>query len=152
MRRGLLIKRDKNNVIKSYVIRVHLLIHPSPLYLVYIYKCMLCHISAHFPRSCSFFSFLVPNKLYFVWLSFSLVLSLYFPPKIIYIMDTKVLSSGIHYSKLPESYIRPESDRPCLSEVSEFENVPIIDLGSHNRTQIVQQIGEACSSYGFFQV
>jgi len=67
-------------------------------------------------------------------------------------MDTKVLSSGIHYSKLPESYIRPESDRPCLSQVSEFENVPIIDLGSHNRTQIVQQIGEACSSYGFFQV
>ncbi|CAK8567712.1 unnamed protein product [Lathyrus sativus] len=67
-------------------------------------------------------------------------------------MDTKVLSSGIRYSKLPESYIRPESDRPCLSEVSEFQNVPIIDLGSQNRTQIVQQIGEACSSYGFFQV
>ncbi|CAL5204153.1 unnamed protein product [Lathyrus oleraceus] len=67
-------------------------------------------------------------------------------------MDTKVLSSGIRYSKLPESYIRPESDRPCLSEVSEFQNVPIIDLGSQNRNQIVQQIGEACSSYGFFQV
>lgn len=67
-------------------------------------------------------------------------------------MDTKVLSSGIRYSKLPESYIRPESDRPRLSEVSKFEGVPIIDLGSHNRTQIVQLIGEACSSYGFFQV
>ncbi|CAJ2641839.1 protein DOWNY MILDEW RESISTANCE 6 [Trifolium pratense] len=67
-------------------------------------------------------------------------------------MDTKVLSSGIIYSKLPESYIRPESDRPCLSQVSQFENVPIIDLGSQNRTQIVKQIGQACSSYGFFQV
>lgn len=67
-------------------------------------------------------------------------------------MDTKVISSGIIYSKIPESYIRPESDRPCLSQVSEFENVPIIDLGSQNRTQIVKQIGEACSSYGFFQV
>lgn len=67
-------------------------------------------------------------------------------------MDTKVISSGIRHSKLPESYIRPESDRPCFSQVSEFQNVPIIDLGSQNRTQIVQQIGEACSSYGFFQV
>jgi hypothetical protein len=67
-------------------------------------------------------------------------------------MDTKVISSGIIYSKIPDSYIRPESDRPCLSQVSEFENVPIIDLGSQNRTQIVKQIGEACSSYGFFQV
>ncbi|XP_027338580.1 protein DOWNY MILDEW RESISTANCE 6 isoform X2 [Abrus precatorius] len=67
-------------------------------------------------------------------------------------MDTKVLSSGTQYSNLPESYIRPESERPRLSEVLECVDVPIIDLGSQNRTQIVHQIGEACRLYGFFQV
>ncbi|KAJ1385024.1 Oxoglutarate/iron-dependent dioxygenase [Sesbania bispinosa] len=67
-------------------------------------------------------------------------------------MDTKVLSSGVQYSSLPDSYIRPESERPRLSEVTQCEDVPIIDLGSQNRTQIVHQIGDACKSYGFFQV
>ncbi|KAJ0044955.1 hypothetical protein Pint_05477 [Pistacia integerrima] len=67
-------------------------------------------------------------------------------------MDTKVLSSGVRYSNLPESYIRPESERPRLSEVSECENVPIIDLGCEDRSFLVQQIAEACKCYGFFQV
>ncbi|PON83685.1 Oxoglutarate/iron-dependent dioxygenase [Trema orientale] len=67
-------------------------------------------------------------------------------------METKVLSSGVRFSNLPESYVRPESERPRLSEVSACENVPVIDLGSHDRIQIVQQVGEACKSYGFFQV
>ncbi|XWS48662.1 hypothetical protein CRYUN_Cryun13aG0095300 [Craigia yunnanensis] len=67
-------------------------------------------------------------------------------------MDTKVLSSGIRYSNLPESYVRPESERPRLSEVSECENVPVIDLGCEDRGQIIQQISLACMYYGFFQV
>lgn len=67
-------------------------------------------------------------------------------------METKVLSSGVRYSNLPESYIRPESERPRLSEVSDCENVPIIDLGSQDRPQIVKQLGDACKVYGFFQV
>lgn len=67
-------------------------------------------------------------------------------------METKVLSSGVRYSNLPESYIRPESERPRLSEVSDCENVPIIDLGSQDRPQIVKQLGDACKFYGFFQV
>ncbi|XP_044484959.1 protein DOWNY MILDEW RESISTANCE 6 [Mangifera indica] len=67
-------------------------------------------------------------------------------------MDTKVLSSGVRYSNLPESYIRPESERPRLSEVSECENVPIIDLSCEDRGFLVRQIAEACVSYGFFQV
>ncbi|XP_047164919.1 protein DOWNY MILDEW RESISTANCE 6 [Vigna umbellata] len=67
-------------------------------------------------------------------------------------MDTKVISSGVQHSNLPESYIRPESERPRLSEVSECEDVPIIDLGCEKRGQIVQEIGEACRSFGFFQV
>ncbi|KAL6127485.1 hypothetical protein ACLB2K_070850 [Fragaria x ananassa] len=67
-------------------------------------------------------------------------------------MDTKVLSSGFRYTNLPESYIRPESERPRLSEVSVCENIPVIDLNSQDRAQTVLQIGEACKYYGFFQV
>lgn len=65
---------------------------------------------------------------------------------------TKVLSSGIRHSNLPESYIRPESERPRLSEVLPCKDVPVIDLGCADRTKIAQQIGDACANYGFFQV
>ncbi|KAK4741760.1 hypothetical protein SAY87_025348 [Trapa incisa] len=67
-------------------------------------------------------------------------------------MDTKVISTGIQYTSLPESYIRPEFDRPRLSEVSICENVPVIDLGLADRATIVREIADACASYGFFQV
>ncbi|XP_057951281.1 protein DOWNY MILDEW RESISTANCE 6 [Malania oleifera] len=67
-------------------------------------------------------------------------------------METKVLSTGIRYSNLPESYVRPESERPRLSEVAQCENVPLIDLGSKDRSQIIRQIRHACRDYGFFQV
>nr|ADN39436.1 flavonoid biosynthesis oxidoreductase protein [Solanum lycopersicum] len=67
-------------------------------------------------------------------------------------METKVISSGINHSTLPQSYIRPESDRPRLSEVVDCENVPIIDLSCGDQAQIIRQIGEACQTYGFFQV
>ncbi|KAI8565149.1 hypothetical protein RHMOL_Rhmol03G0238300 [Rhododendron molle] len=66
-------------------------------------------------------------------------------------MDTKVISTGVRYTSLPDSYVRPEADRPKLSEVRDCEDVPIIDLGSEDRTSIVQQIGNACLLYGFFQ-
>ncbi|KAK9292646.1 hypothetical protein L1049_020623 [Liquidambar formosana] len=67
-------------------------------------------------------------------------------------MDSKVLPTGVRYSNLPESYVRPESERPRLSEVSQCEDVPVIDLGCEDRGQIIQQIGDACTAYGFFQV
>lgn len=67
-------------------------------------------------------------------------------------MDTKVLSSGIRYTNLPEGYVRPESERPNLSEVSECKNVPVIDLACDDRSLIVQQVADACKNYGFFQV
>ncbi|KAJ4835651.1 hypothetical protein Tsubulata_015329 [Turnera subulata] len=66
-------------------------------------------------------------------------------------MDTKVLSSGIPYSNLPESYIRPESERPRLKEVVVCEDIPVIDLGLEDRSKVVQKIGLACKNYGFFQ-
>lgn len=67
-------------------------------------------------------------------------------------MDAKVLSSEIRFSNLPQCYVRPESERPRLSEVSDCDNVPVIDLGSADRAYIVHRIGDACKNYGFFQV
>ncbi|KAM7463612.1 hypothetical protein LguiA_031733 [Lonicera macranthoides] len=67
-------------------------------------------------------------------------------------MEPTVISTGIRYSSLPESYVRPVSDRPNLSQVSDCENVPIIDLGCEDRSLIIQKIRDACQQYGFFQV
>ncbi|KAM7268061.1 hypothetical protein ACFE04_010227 [Oxalis oulophora] len=67
-------------------------------------------------------------------------------------MAVNMLSSGVQYTNLPESYVRPESERPRLSEVSACENIPVIDLGCLDRSQIVKQVGDACLNYGFFQV
>lgn len=66
-------------------------------------------------------------------------------------METKVIS-GIQFSSLPASYIRPEHERPKLSEVMECENVPVIDLGCEDKSLTIKQIGLACQEYGFFQV
>ncbi|KAL3829579.1 hypothetical protein ACJIZ3_018381 [Penstemon smallii] len=66
-------------------------------------------------------------------------------------METKLIS-GVQFSKLPSSYIRPESERPKLAEVEECKNVPVIDLGCEDRSLIIKQIGDACRDYGFFQV
>lgn len=53
---------------------------------------------------------------------------------------------------MPESYIRPESDRPRLAEVTTDNNIPLIDLASPDKQLVVDQIGQACRTYGFFQV
>lgn len=66
-------------------------------------------------------------------------------------MEPKVIS-GVKFSSLPSSYIRPESERPKLSEVEDCDNVPVIDLGCEDRSLIIKQIGDACQEYGFFQV
>ncbi|XP_057478073.1 protein DOWNY MILDEW RESISTANCE 6-like [Actinidia eriantha] len=67
-------------------------------------------------------------------------------------METKVISTGIRYTSIPESYVRPEAERPKLSEVQDCDDVPVIDLSLDDRYSIVRQIGEACETYGFFQV
>ncbi|KAJ0968915.1 hypothetical protein J5N97_021792 [Dioscorea zingiberensis] len=66
--------------------------------------------------------------------------------------EQPLLSTGIPHETLPETYIRPESDRPKLHQVSTDNNIPIIDLSSPNEPQIISQIHDACQSYGFFQV
>ncbi|KAF3771914.1 DOWNY MILDEW RESISTANCE 6 protein [Nymphaea thermarum] len=63
-----------------------------------------------------------------------------------------LLSSGISFSSLPDSYVRPPSERPRLSEVLPFRSIPIIDLASPDRSDVVRQVRHACASYGFFQI
>ncbi|KAJ6800637.1 protein DOWNY MILDEW RESISTANCE 6 [Iris pallida] len=67
-------------------------------------------------------------------------------------MAEHLLSTGHQHKKLPESYVRPETDRPGLTEVLIDHNIPIIDLSLADESQIVSQIAHACQSYGFFQV
>lgn len=66
-------------------------------------------------------------------------------------METKLIS-GIQFTSLPTSYVRPESERPRLFEVAECDTVPIIDLACKDRSLIAKEIGDACREYGFFQV
>lgn len=67
-------------------------------------------------------------------------------------MAAKLISTGFRHSTLPVNYVRPISDRPRLSEVSELEDFPLIDLSSTDRSRLVQQIHQACARFGFFQV
>ncbi|CAA2986383.1 protein DOWNY MILDEW RESISTANCE 6-like [Olea europaea var. sylvestris] len=68
------------------------------------------------------------------------------------LLDTKIVSNGIKYSTLPKSYVRPALEQPKLSEVADWETVPMIDLGCEDESSIIQQIGDACRDYGLFQV
>ncbi|KAL8551125.1 hypothetical protein ACS0TY_000269 [Phlomoides rotata] len=67
-------------------------------------------------------------------------------------MEVLLVSNGIRCSTLPPSYVRPEPERPRLSQVPDYLNAPVIDLGCGDRKFVVQQISQACQHYGFFQV
>ncbi|CAO2838480.1 unnamed protein product [Amaranthus hypochondriacus] len=67
-------------------------------------------------------------------------------------MEPTLLSTGAFHKNIPENYIRPESQRPNLSLVSDCEDVPVIDLGSYDHSQKLKQVHFACKNYGFFQV
>lgn len=67
-------------------------------------------------------------------------------------MAAKLISTGHRHTTLPGNYVRPVSDRPRLSEVSQLKDFPLIDLSSTDRSLLVQQIHLACARFGFFQV
>ncbi|CAL9101022.1 flavanone 3-dioxygenase 2-like [Musa acuminata AAA Group] len=67
-------------------------------------------------------------------------------------MADQLLSAVSDYVSIPESYVRPESQRPRLNEVIRGANIPTIDLGSEDELQIIAQVADACRSFGFFQV
>jgi len=58
--------------------------------------------------------------------------------------------------KVPSSHIRPVGDRPDLADVDESgAGIPLIDLKKLNgpeRPKVVEAIGRACESDGFFMV
>ncbi|KAK5783666.1 hypothetical protein PVK06_038179 [Gossypium arboreum] len=59
-------------------------------------------------------------------------------------------------SSIPQNFIRPESDRPNVDEVTFDHSIPLVDLqhfdDGPNRSTVVRAIGDACRNYGFFQV
>ncbi|XP_020084146.1 protein DOWNY MILDEW RESISTANCE 6 [Ananas comosus] len=67
-------------------------------------------------------------------------------------MANQLLSTAPRRETLPESYVRPESQRPRLSEVVTDADIPVIDLGCPDKPQTISRIAHACRSYGFFQV
>ncbi|KAI4325031.1 hypothetical protein MLD38_030462 [Melastoma candidum] len=67
-------------------------------------------------------------------------------------METLLISTGTRHTSLPDSYVRPEHDRPRPEDISPCKDVPIVDLGCGDRPRIVQEIAAACMHFGFFQV
>ncbi|XVE73613.1 hypothetical protein DITRI_Ditri11bG0132900 [Diplodiscus trichospermus] len=58
-------------------------------------------------------------------------------------------------SYVPPNYVRPESDRPNPNELTLDHSIPLVDLqGLYGpiHSSVIQEIGEACQNYGFFQV
>ncbi|KAM0946861.1 putative flavanone 3-dioxygenase [Dioscorea sansibarensis] len=66
--------------------------------------------------------------------------------------EQQLLSTGIPHRTLPETYVRPESERPDLTRVIQDHSIPLIDLNSSTKSQIISQILHACQTFGFFQV
>ncbi|KAH7653498.1 Flavanone 3-dioxygenase protein [Dioscorea alata] len=59
-------------------------------------------------------------------------------------------------SCIPSTYVRPKNERPNLLEMESFDvSIPLIDLhemDGHQHSLLVEAIGEACKSDGFFMV
>ncbi|CAN6466273.1 unnamed protein product [Victoria cruziana] len=66
--------------------------------------------------------------------------------------EIQLLSTGIPFASLPESYVRPPSQRPRLSDVRPCDEIPVIDLSTSDVTELAGLVREACESYGFFQI
>ncbi|CAN6321684.1 unnamed protein product [Urochloa humidicola] len=60
-------------------------------------------------------------------------------------MADQLISTATH-DQLPESYVRPESQRPRLDEVVSDAQIPVVDLAvDPDPTAVVARIGEACA-------
>ncbi|KAK2413178.1 protein DOWNY MILDEW RESISTANCE [Trifolium repens] len=68
-------------------------------------------------------------------------------------MDLKLVSSWYnHHSSVPQSYVQPPERRPCNAVLSTNKKIPVIDLGGHDRDDIIRNIIKSSEEYGFFQV
>ncbi|KAG6538719.1 hypothetical protein ZIOFF_003847 [Zingiber officinale] len=66
-------------------------------------------------------------------------------------MADMLLSTGVH-DTISSNYVRPENERPHLDHVIADANIPVVDFGASDKSQIISQIEKACRLYGFFQV
>ncbi|XWS36412.1 hypothetical protein CRYUN_Cryun20dG0083500 [Craigia yunnanensis] len=64
----------------------------------------------------------------------------------------ELLSSWCYDGSLPESYVMPPERKPGKLVVPLGKFIPVIDLESNDRNEIIQQILKAGKEYGFFQV
>jgi hypothetical protein len=68
-------------------------------------------------------------------------------------MDLKLVSSWYnHLSSVPQPYVQPPERRPCNAVLSTNKKIPVIDLGGHDRDDIIRNIIKSSEEYGFFQV
>ncbi|KAL5792764.1 hypothetical protein ACOSP7_001358 [Xanthoceras sorbifolium] len=64
-----------------------------------------------------------------------------------------LVSSLFDVQSLPETYVLPPEKRPGnLIFPPGKSNIPVLDLGGHDRHEIIQQIMKASEEFGFFQV
>jgi len=66
-------------------------------------------------------------------------------------MAEQLISTADH-DRLPDSYVRPETQRPRLREVVPDAEIPVVDLADPDRAAVVARVAEACRTHGFFQV
>lgn len=66
-------------------------------------------------------------------------------------MADQLISTAVH-DRLPDNYVRPETQRPRLNEVVPDAHIPVVDLANPDRATVVSRIGAACRSHGLFQV
>lgn len=66
-------------------------------------------------------------------------------------MAEQLISTAEH-DTLPDSYVRPETQRPRLREVVPDAEIPVVDLAVPDRAAVVARVAEACRTHGFFQV
>lgn len=68
-------------------------------------------------------------------------------------MDGKLVSTWYNLqSSVPESYVQPPERQPCNAVLSTIKTIPVIDLGGHDRDDIIRNIVKSSEEYGFFQV
>ncbi|XP_061344235.1 hyoscyamine 6-dioxygenase-like [Gastrolobium bilobum] len=68
-------------------------------------------------------------------------------------MDRKLVSSWYNlHSSVPPSYVQPPERRPGNAVIATGINIPVIDIGGHDRDDIIRDVMKASEEFGFFQV
>lgn len=64
----------------------------------------------------------------------------------------ELVSSWCNVGAIPETYVFPPEKRPGKLIFTLDKSIPVLDLGSEDRNQTIQQIMKASEEFGFFQV